>query len=1248
MRNTLLFLSILCSSCLFAQTPAKFNYQAVARDNAGNPLSNKLISLRISVLNSSPTGTEVYKETFLVSTNEFGHFNLAVGTGIPVTGSFNAINWDVEEKYLKVEMDAIGGTNFVTMGSTQLLSVPYALNARYANSVSPSLKINLDQLNASGAVIGQVIVWNGTKWVPTMSSLLGDNWGSQTVQTANVFSGNGTAANKLNLAQQGATNGQVLQWNGTNWVPATIAAGGNDNWGTQTATTNSSLTGNGTSASPLGIAQQGASSGQVLKWNGTTWAPANETGSDNWGTQKVVAQPTLTGDGTSGNELGLAQQGATNGQVLKWNGTTWIPRNDSLGTDNWGSQKVVAQPTLTGDGTSANELGIAQQGATNGQVLKWNGSTWIPQNDSLGSDNWGTQTANTNSSLTGNGTSTNPLGIAPQGATTGQVLRWNGTAWVPATLSGSGTGDDWGIQSVVNNGSLIGVGTSGSRLGVDSTWIAKKINQSPIKDSITTLVNSLGGTATASNGLAKSGSNITLGGALTTPTSISTSVANTIAFSGLQSGNVGDSIMVSDATTGVVKRISSSRIASASYTSNNGLTQTGTNFALGGTLTAPTSISTSVANTIAFSGLQSGNLGDSLVVSNPTTGILRRISASRISSGSSTYTSNNGISLTGSNFALGGALTAPTSLTTSGTNTLALTGVQAGSINDSILVSDATSGVIKRISATRLPSGSAGSVTASNGLTATGSNVTLGGTITGATVINTTQTNNIALVGLWTGFDDDSILTSNAISGIINRQHRDRVNYWKKDALGNLFNNISKVGIGTNTPRKNLDVVRNAGSVFDTAAIFESITSGAGDPVAILARASNSTFNGSGLGIIANGGFSGVFSEAIGVANMVNLSHFGIIGRARGNNLGTLTGVFGEADSTTILSVGLRGAGSHTGVLGNVKYNDTKSLILGFGFADTLKTAILGAAISTTASNANSQNSNIGAYGIANVANTWANIGVNGLAKAPNGNGSIYTIGVLGEAQGGSGIQIGVLGWLDSVSTGTPYAGYFNGSTRVTGRLIVDDTIVGARGLRISGARSTFNDSVRINSNLFVNGTLSKAAGTFRIDHPQDPENKYLVHSFVESPDMMNVYNGNIVTDKDGYAIVTLPTYFESLNKDFRYQLTVIGTFAQAIVKDKIMENQFRIQTDKPNVEVSWQITGIRKDPYAEKHRIQDVEEKPLSEKGTYLHPELYGQPKEKGTNYSPEVLYPKVAKPKMDKVEGRVTKEIWEEPKLK
>jgi len=145
-----------------------------------------------------------------------------------------------------------------------------------------------------------------------------------------------------------------------------------------------------------------------------------------------------------------------------------------------------------------------------------------------------------------------------------------------------------------------------------------------------------------------------------------------------------------------------------------------------------------------------------------------------------------------------------------------------------------------------------------------------------------------------------------------------------------------------------------------------------------------------------------------------------------------------------------------------------------------------------------------------------------------------------------------------------------------------------------------------------VVGTLSKSGGSFKIDHPLDPANKYLYHSFVESPDMMNIYNGNITTDGSGTAVVTMPDWFEVLNRDFRYQLTVIGSFAQAIIAEELTSGHFVIRTDKPNVKVSWQITGIRQDPWANAHRIPVEQEKEANLKGFYLHPELYGAPADK------------------------------------
>src|SRR3954452_5912307 len=148
------------------------------------------------------------------------------------------------------------------------------------------------------------------------------------------------------------------------------------------------------------------------------------------------------------------------------------------------------------------------------------------------------------------------------------------------------------------------------------------------------------------------------------------------------------------------------------------------------------------------------------------------------------------------------------------------------------------------------------------------------------------------------------------------------------------------------------------------------------------------------------------------------------------------------------------------------------------------------------------------------------------------------------------------------------------------------------------------------------NGSLSKAGGGFRIDHPMEPSSRYLNHSFVESPDMMNVYNGNVTTDIDGNAVVELPRYFEALNRDFRYQLTVIGQFAQAIVAEDVRENRFSIRTDRPEVRVSWQVTGVRPDAWANDHRPEAEEDKPEEERGGYLAAEEHGQPMSAGLFY--------------------------------
>ena len=119
----------LAVTTLMAQAPQSFNYQGVARDNTGAILATQGIALQISILSGSPTGTVEYSETHIAITNQFGLFTLEIGNGTVVSGNFSTIDWGANTHYAKVEMDATGGTNYQFMGTSQLLSVPYALHA---------------------------------------------------------------------------------------------------------------------------------------------------------------------------------------------------------------------------------------------------------------------------------------------------------------------------------------------------------------------------------------------------------------------------------------------------------------------------------------------------------------------------------------------------------------------------------------------------------------------------------------------------------------------------------------------------------------------------------------------------------------------------------------------------------------------------------------------------------------------------------------------------------------------------------------------------------------------------------------------------------------------------------------------------------------------------------------------------------------------------------------------------------------
>jgi hypothetical protein len=119
----------------FAQSPEGFKYQAVVRDASQNILPNQAVGVQITILQGSATGTVVYQETFSSTTNGYGLINLAIGNGTVVSGTFSAIDWSAGPYFIETAIDAAGGTNYAVMGTSQLLSVPYALYSKTAENV---------------------------------------------------------------------------------------------------------------------------------------------------------------------------------------------------------------------------------------------------------------------------------------------------------------------------------------------------------------------------------------------------------------------------------------------------------------------------------------------------------------------------------------------------------------------------------------------------------------------------------------------------------------------------------------------------------------------------------------------------------------------------------------------------------------------------------------------------------------------------------------------------------------------------------------------------------------------------------------------------------------------------------------------------------------------------------------------------------------------------------------------------------
>lgn len=328
------------------------------------------------------------------------------------------------------------------------------------------------------------------------------------------------------------------------------------------------------------------------------------------------------------------------------------------------------------------------------------------------------------------------------------------------------------------------------------------------------------------------------------------------------------------------------------------------------------------------------------------------------------------------------------------------------------------------------------------------------------------------------------------------------------------------------------------------------------------------------LGITTQNGGTGVFGQGpdSGV-NGFSPSGIGVKGFSAGNRANSY-GVYGETTSQTAQTSGVFGVSPINGVFGAGTTG-----VVGLSTGTNPNAAPIGVygearAQDPSSSGVYGTGPVYGVYGTGatGVYGTGATYGVHGKTTATNSSGvfgegpfGVYGSGNYGVY--GIGPNIGVYG----TTTTTNYAGYFDGKVQVV-------------------------------------GFLAKTAGTFKIDHPLDPANKYLYHSFVESPDMMNIYNGIVALDEQGEATVEMPDWFEALNSDYRYQLTSLGVSGPNLyISEKLSNLRFKIAGGVPGQEVSWQVTGIRQDAFARAHRVQVEEDKSEQERGKYLHPEVFG-----------------------------------------
>ncbi|MEZ4775833.1 MAG: tail fiber domain-containing protein [Bacteroidia bacterium] len=398
------FLLLALQTLVQAQAPQGISYQAIARDGA-SVLNGQTIDVRFTILQG---GNQVYQETNSALTNSYGLFTLNIGEGLPVAGSFANINWGLGNYFLRVEIDP-NGNGFVNMGVTKMESVPFSLYAEKAGSVENVSIGDLSDVIAPVPDSGDVLKWDGTNWVssPDEGGTVYAGQGINIVNDTIINTGDtnpndditiGTAANGdlagtypdptvvkiqgLDVANIIPADKEVLKWDAIagEWRPQpdAVTTGG----GGGAVNTTARISGDGSAGLPLDIAQNGAQIGNVLKWNGSSWNPAVDGG-----TQTLTLNGTVLTLGPNGNSVNLPFTSYTDGPGINISGSVISNTGDTTSADD-----IMIGTAAGGDltGTYPNPTvarlrnnSISTNIPFSGNVLKFQNGQWTPAQDNI-------------------------------------------------------------------------------------------------------------------------------------------------------------------------------------------------------------------------------------------------------------------------------------------------------------------------------------------------------------------------------------------------------------------------------------------------------------------------------------------------------------------------------------------------------------------------------------------------------------------------------------------------------------------------------------------------------------------------------------------------------------------------------------------------------------------------------------------------------------------------------------------------